>query len=93
MTFMFKCPKYRHTVSDISSTKSGNLLIRVRSPSVELVRIIKEGVVHNQEINIVLNTFFCSVLFNQISQVYPIENDQNIFYLTCNCSSHHCRVT
>jgi hypothetical protein len=40
MTFMFKCPKYNHTASDISSTKSGNLLMWVRLPSVELVRII-----------------------------------------------------
>jgi len=43
-----------------------------------------ESVVHNQEINIALNTFLCFILFNQIPPVYFIENDQNIFDLTCN---------
>ena len=40
MTFMFKCPKYSHTVSDISRKKSGNPLIKVRLLPVELIRII-----------------------------------------------------
>jgi len=51
-----------------------------------------ENVVRNQEINIALNTFLCLLLLNQIPQVYFIVNDQNIFYLTCNWSSHDNKV-